>query len=454
VSGWERAQQWSSRHPAASLAAVFGLALAIRLGALALTHRTLPAGDELELFVRSARAVLGPPIEDDAGRAPGVLLFYETAFRLFGVHALVAKGANCLASALTVLPVAWLGRALGGERVGRAAGVGVAVYPTYVAFSHFLWPAPLYVLFVTTGLALLVAGTASSGRHAGAGLVAGGAVLGASALVKEAGLLVAPVAALWVAWQGRADARRAALRAVLVAAVAAVVLVPWVVQLQRPGLPFALVTRTGYMNLFIGNHPHGHGVAMAEYPALGATRLESEQVARDRALGWIGERMPAWPFEKIASEVPRFFTPTSFAVRRLLAPPDDPGHWGYRTTWPLLERPVPRALCAGVVVLAYVVVLGAGAAGLVLARRSDVAGLLALFVVAQILPSIPTFAMSRFRLASMVVFLLGTASVVVHGRRDWTLASPRRRVVAFATAGGLLALAGLDYAAVLEPTGR
>ena len=42
---------------------------------------------------------------------------------------------------------------------------------------------------------------------------------------------------------------------------AAVVLVPWVVHIQRPDLPFALVTRTGYMNLFIGNHPvsHGHG---------------------------------------------------------------------------------------------------------------------------------------------------------------------------------------------------
>jgi 4-amino-4-deoxy-L-arabinose transferase-like glycosyltransferase len=445
---------WLDDRPAAGVAAIFALALGVRLGALALTHRTLPAGDELELFVRAARAVTGPPIEDDAARAPGLLVFYATAFRLFTVHAIVAKLANCSVSALTVVPVAWIGRQVGGARVGVLAALGVALYPTYVAFSHFLWPAPLYILLVTTGVAALLRLAARRGRRALAGLGVAGALLGASALVKESGVFFLPVAALWVVWRGRRDLRHAAVQGAVVALAAAVVVVPWVVHVQRPDLPFALITRTGYMNLFIGNHPQGHGIGMAEYPTLGPTRLEAEDVARERALAEIRRRLPWWPIEKIAVEVPRFFTPTSFAVRRLLMPPGDPGGWGYRMTWPVLDRPVPRAVCAGVVVAAYGLALGLGAAGLVLARRTDATLLFAAFIAAQLLPSIATFAMSRFRLASMTFFIVGAASLLARGRSDWAAATPRRRTLAVACAVALLALAGLDYEAALESTGR
>lgn len=452
-----RLATWLLARPAWALASLFTLALVIRLAALGLTHRTLPAGDELELFVRAARAVLGPPLLDDTGRAPGLLFFYEMAFRAFSVHAVVAKLANVVVSAITVVPVAFIGRALGGLRVGGLAALGVAVYPTFVAFSHFLWPAPLYILLVTTGVALLLVSVSRTGWRGALGLGLAGLVIGASALVKESGIAFPVVAALWVswrAWRSGGGAGPSAVRGALVAAGAAASIVPWVVHIQSPDLPFALITRTGYMNLFIGNHPQGHGIGMQEYPNLGATRLESESVARERAIASIRQRGPAWPLEKIASEVPRFFTPTSFAVRRLLAPADDAGAWRYRMTWSALDRPGVRALCVASVVVGYLLALGLGSIGLVLAPRSDVTALFALFVASQLAPSIATFAMSRFRLASMVCFIVGAAYACVHGRSDWSEAPGWRRGLAMGTALALLTLAALDGSSVLESTGR
>jgi hypothetical protein len=208
------------------------------------------------------------------------------------------------------------------------------------------------------------------------------------------------------------------------------------------------------MNLFIGNHPISRYQGMQEYGSLSANPLEIDTIARERAIGSILSRLPAWPLEKLAEEGPRFFTPTSFAVRRLLAPEGGGGGWRYRLALPFGEAPTFRALAVAGVVAAYVGVLLAGAAGWVLARRRDLSALFGLFLFAQLLPSIVTFSMSRFRLPSMLFFILGAALLGTGGRQDWKSASLARRGLALAAVAGLIACLGLDYESVLASSGR
>lgn len=441
-------------HPGRTLWGIFLLAWVVRLLALALTHKTTPAGDEIEYLLRAGGAVLGAPWPEDHARAPGILFFYESLFRVFGAHALVAKLANTGVSALTVFPVVVLGRGLGGPRVGTWAALGVALYPNYIAFSHSLWPAPLYILFVTGGLALLVSGREKASPGGWLQALAAGLLLGASALIKESGLAFLPCALLWIVFVDRRAPALAWRRAALVGVAAAAVVLPWTLHIQEAGQPLALITRTGYMNLFIGSHPAGHGVAMTEYARLADTQSGREAVARERAFAAIEARGLRWPFEKFVREVPRFFTPTSFAVRRLLASPNDPGGWRYRLSPTAIDRDGLRVLLVVGVVGSYGAALMLGAFGLVMARRTDISGLLGLFLLSQILPSVVTFSMSRFRLAGMVCFLLGAAYAAIHGRAAWYAAPPWRRGVAVAVVVGLMALMGLDYTAVLESTGR
>jgi len=439
------------RQPVRWLGGIFAAALLLRGLALWLTLDTPAAGDEPELYMRSVRLAWGGGFADDAGRAPGLLVFYAAAFHLLETAPFAAKLANGLVSSLTVLPIYAIGRRFGGSQVGLLAAAGVAFYPTFVAFSHFLWSAPLYMLLVAWGVAILLRAV---DEPRPIWLAAAGVVLGASALVKEAGLLFPLAAVAWVVWRERDDVARAALRTGVLTSAIVLTLAPWVIHVNEPGQPFVLVTRTGSMNLFIGNHPLSHGHGMREYPNLGATRLDVERVARERAWAEIRERMPGWPLEKLATEVPRFFTPTSFAVRRLLAAPDDPGGWGYRFRFAWGDRRDARVAAVVPVVASYGVVALAGVAGLVLAQRRDLATLFGLFIASQIAPSVVTFAMSRFRLASMLFLILGAAAFAASGRRDIGEASLARRATAVGTVLLVLLFICMDYRAVLESTGR
>ena len=440
--------------PVLKLLGLVGLALAIRVGAWAITEPTGPAGDEGDWLLRAARIARGDPWPDDGARAPGLIFFYVVAFKVAGISIGVAKCANVLVSALTVWPVYEIGRRLGGGRVGSAAALAVAFYPTFIAFSHFLWPAPLYIFLLATGVAALLVGVEKEGRERGLWLAGAGVFLGLSALVKESGLGFPVAAAFWVVWRCRRDRLGGWISGLWVAGLATLVLLPWVMSLQRPDQPFALVTRTGYMNLYVGNHPHGHGVGMREYPGLGATPREAQAIARDRAFSWIQSRGLAWPWEKVVKELPRFFTPTSFAIRRLLAEPDSPGGWRYHLVPAWIDFPWIRGAMVASVVVSYLAALVLGSMGLILAQRREVVTLFGLFIATQLLPSIVMFSMSRFRLATMTFLLIGAGQFLVRGRLDWSGASPLRRNVAAGTALILLGLAAIDASAVLESTGR
>ncbi len=438
--------------PVPALASILGLALGVRLLALWVSLETPLAGDEPEYFARAARWGLGPPLSEQTARAPGAIFLYASFFQLFGVSVVTAKLANVLVSALTVWPAYWIGRAAGGAAVGALAALGVALYPNYIAFSHFLWPEPLYIFLLASGIALLLV---DGGRPSWARILGAGGLLGLSALCKESGVLFLPVAAAWLAWRGWASEPRAALRrGACLLIVSLAVIAPRVAQVNRPGEAFALITRTGAMNLFVGNHPISHGHGMREYQDLAPTALASERLARARALAEIERRLPLWPLEKIGLEGPRFFTPTSFAIRRLLAPVDRPGGWRYRLSLPGGESAGLRAFLVAGVVSSYLAVLLAGTAGWILTSRRELAMLALLFILAQIVPSLLTFSMSRFRLPSMLFFLIGSALWAVRGREDWAGASPLRRTAAVAGVLGLLAIVALDYSAVLSSTGR
>jgi 4-amino-4-deoxy-L-arabinose transferase-like glycosyltransferase len=132
--------------------------------------------------------------------------------------------ASCLMGAGTVLACGFLGRRVGGERVGLVAAGLAALHPLLVLTDSTLYSESLYGL--TIALCLIAAyrylDLPSLGRALGLGAAIGLAALTRSEALLLLGLLAAPVA-----WRARADPVR---RWGVAALACALVIAPWTIR--------------------------------------------------------------------------------------------------------------------------------------------------------------------------------------------------------------------------------
>ena len=89
---------------------------------------------------------------------------------------------------------------------------------------------------------------------------------------------------------------------------------------------------------------------------------------------------------------------------------------------------------------------------MVLSPRRAVVALCLLFVASQLLPTIVTFAASRFRLASMVVLLAASGGLLRKDGNPFQGATLVRRRTAVLVAAALLAIIGSRYGDALRST--
>ena len=424
--------------------AIVALAFAIRAFALWLIADIPTVNDENLHLMAALKAAHGQALGDAAGKAPGATLFYALiAWSLEG-SLQAMRIANVVVSSLTAGGLYAVGHLVAGRRAGVAAGVGAAFYPTFVGFSHYLWAETLYVFFVVLALWALLDFRRSVRWSR---LVIAGVALGSAALTREVGLGLTGLLAAFVWWEG--GLRRGAARAAVLLALAGAVIAPWSWYLHGVTGDFALVTRTTWLNLYVGNEdPKVQGLVvrplMHQYYELGETRSEREAEARRRTLQAIWGRMPWWPFEKLV-ELRDLFAPTSIPVRRLLAPENprgpqlDFGRWRYDFEFDALNSQPARVAAAALVSGVYVAVAVLGVVGLILLRDRTAARLMATVVLAHVAPVLLAFGSTRFRVPVEPILLLGTACLVTSLPVSWQEASLARRRAAFA-AGLLMAL--------------
>jgi 4-amino-4-deoxy-L-arabinose transferase-like glycosyltransferase len=435
-------------------------ALLARLAALAWIAPTEPVADEAEYFYRSKALAEGREVVGLGTRPPGSVWWYALFHRLGSSSVRAAQLANVVAGTAQVLLLQLLGARLFGRRVGLVAATIAALYPELVFYSVSLWSESLYGALATGGLLLLCSTSAGSAIRARAVAAIAGVAFGLAALTREVGVaLVALAPAL------RSRGRGGVAMAALVVAFAATI-APWTIALNRGGESFALITRTSYLNLFLGNArsaDEGEGMRAAkrpgivfrrqrEYVTFGGTLAEREAKAKELALQAIAERMPAWPLEKIAETIPALLTPNSLPAARLLAHADVEGfeeRWSYRLSTG--DGRVLRTVVGWLTIGSWCLLALAGVAGWAIAGGGPGARLLAAFVLLHLLPVIVTFGCSRFRMPIVPVLMLGAALLAVHGAESWRACSARRRGVALAATLGVAVVIGSMWETVTTP---
>lgn len=220
--------------------------------------------------------------------------------------------------AVLVVLTALLGRALFDARTGWLAGGIAALYPALIAHSHYLWTETLFAVLVMIALLAIVV---LERRPHPAGVLFAGLVLGAAALVREAGLVVAAMAGIW--WVIRAPARErrsAALRGALLVGVAVLCVVPWTVRNHRVLGRVVPVSTVGWFALAEGNtleRPDWRARRGPEQAAFHrgyfSRRDEVERLdfARQHALARIAAEQPAWLGKKLVRNLALLLNPDS-----------------------------------------------------------------------------------------------------------------------------------------------
>ncbi len=391
------------------LLALFAAALAVRLAWVALEPATYPVADETMWLSWGLHELPSPAVRFSPFalrfifHPPLYLYFIGVLQALFGSLTAV-KVAQCLLSASLAPALGLLGRRLSGEATGLVAAGIVGFYPELVWFSSHFWAETLFTVLLWWGIERL---SAADERASGRGAVAAGLLFGLGVLTRETILYFVPLAALWLAWRGRAAGRR---RAALFVAACLVVVLPWTLRNALVFRAFVPVSTAGALNLWQGNTRLSRQEVYEQYWAVHG-KIEKYRLASRKGLEAILARQPLWIFEKLRDEMPEYWAAHGQPIVHLERGAYDD---------------VPRAwqLATVVVVLApYLAVLVLFVLGVAWLPRGRLVALLLGFLVYYVLIHVASHGYPRYRIPSLPVLFL----LAAHGLCAWRGRAPRER---------------------------
>lgn len=244
------------------------------------------------------------------------LIFYPPVYPYFVAAPLALFGSftavrwcQVLVSALLIPAVGRVATASFGTRAGTLAAAFAAFYPDLVWFSTHFWSESVFLVLLWWAFERLIAADRDGSRAAA---LAAGLLYGLAILTRETALYFAPFAALWLALgRPRSPGRAAAflLSAVLVVA-------PWTYRNHVVYGAFVPVSTAGGLNLWQGNARLTREEVYALYAQVPG-RIEKYRHAQRAGLAAIVERQPAWLFEKLAAELPRFWEADNLALAHI-----------------------------------------------------------------------------------------------------------------------------------------
>jgi hypothetical protein len=241
--------------------AVFAAALGARVAFWLLADQPLLYAHQYHYFTNGLRIFehphpLGYLFYSDEWRtwaehwtiAPLYYPFEALVFVLFGPHLAPLRLVQCVLGAVTAVAVGAMGREVAGPR-GWLAGLAYALYGYSVELPCWTVTENLHNAMLAVAAALLLR---SVPRRSLALTVAGGAILGLSALARSVSSAFLPVAALWRWWYGTEQGREKAGALLLVSGLA--MILPWSARNVFVIGDFVPIETTAYENIWYANH--------------------------------------------------------------------------------------------------------------------------------------------------------------------------------------------------------
>ena len=351
--------------------------------------------------------------------APLYHLFVGAVFRLTGAHLRTLQVLQCVLDAWSAVMVGALGRALAGRR-GTWAGLAYALYWPAVELPSRTLTENLHTPLLLTGIAMLARPAVDRGSRPMARAVAGGFLIGLSAMARAVSAAFLPVAGLWQ-WRVRGG-KAGLLEAAAIVATGAAAILPWTARNAIVIGDPVLIETVGVWNVWTDNafvDPHRYDVQ-----ALRIHREPTPDGRRALALAYARRGLresPAAFVSKVRDNFAHFFRPEGLHQLLTMEQP--------RSAWRTIASLV---LDDGILLAAVVLFLVFAVAG----PRSPAATLIFLWMAYYLFMLVVVFH-NEIRYRSAFVPLLfagavGGASVLLDKR-------PRRPLLVVALSTGLVA---------------
>ncbi len=318
----------------------------------------------------------------------------------------------------------WIGRRWFGRATGLLAALGMSAYWVFPYYEAELHDPVLFVCLVLSTV-LLVGLWRDTGSVVA--VLAGGLAGGLACVVRPNAVAIVAAALAWIVAVGlRRKAPRFRPAAVGLLAAAAVAIAPVTVRNWLAAGELVLLTTNGGVNLYIGNHVGADGFVTTEVPGLGKFRTCFDWPAIVDSLGKrLGHPIShsaassyfAAQARAFVSEHPAAFLRLTLRKALLFWGPVEVAH-NKEIHYDREHSPLLRRLPGNFAAVLSLAVLG----GAVLAieryrvgpsRRSEIALLLALSVLAYFASVLPIFAAARYRVPVIPFLLLIGAYGVV-----------------------------------------
>jgi len=217
-----------------------------------------------------------------------------------------------------------LGWRLFDQRTGLVAALITSVYPSLIAFSHFLWSEILFsVLMMTALLFVVLADRSRSWLPVGMA----GLAFGAATLTREVAIPVAGFAAVWwLLTAKRSQQRLAGAQGVLMIVIVVAVVAPWTIRNYSLFGRLVPVSTVGWFAIREGNTFSDENWIAPDLRLLRPFRKEyfaipdemaRRDFARKEAIELIREEQPSWLFKKVVRTTTILSSPDSFIFKKV-----------------------------------------------------------------------------------------------------------------------------------------
>lgn len=178
---------------------------------------------------------------------------------VFGNSVAAARFTVLILSALTTPLVYLLTSRISNERAGKTSALIHIFYPSFIAYSHYLWSETTYIFFILLAIYLITISVSKVEDYQRlVFLFVGAIILGISGLVRTTTLPFLFVILAWVSIALPKFERRI-IYPIIVFTTCMFIWLPWLGYLQQKEGRFMPLATTGGFNLYLGNNPFESG---------------------------------------------------------------------------------------------------------------------------------------------------------------------------------------------------